>query len=317
MVDFEKFMEEHWGRLRRHAYCMMGSILDAEDVAQETMLRAVEIGPALDNIENLSEWVHIAATEAALGLLRKCRPLPLEEFDLPDLIQTTGAGGDPGSHPVDGNGDWPGATLDFLFPLQYMKPEQRAVLVLRDGFEDGDRMAATALDMTIQEIFQIADEAEKLRAQVRKRWGSTVPFVALRDDEKSEKVFNRFLEIFQMRDAVLLQQVLWKNAEMILAPDRFTGEDFVATECAAMAKGMGTKLQFIPVWLNGCRGVLISDWREISSEWNRMALALVLCNEREVRAIKWCLDGHILRKIQVDELDQASPPLSTDSLPPD
>jgi hypothetical protein len=169
-------------------------------------------------------------------------------------------------------------------------------------------MAAAALEMTIQEIFKIADEAEKFRAQVRKRWGSTVPFAPLDDDEKSEKVFNRFLETFQMKDAVLLQQVLWKNAEMILGPERFSGEDFVATECAAMAKGMGAKLQFVSVWLNGCRGVLILDWRERNSEWNRMALALVLCNEREVRAVKWCLDGHILRKIQVGEFDQAPPP---------
>ena len=189
-----------------------------------------------------------------------------------------------------------------------MKPEQRAVLVLRDSFEDGDRMAAAALEVTIQEIFKIADEAEKFRAQVRKRWGSTVPFVPLHNDEKSKKVFGRFLEIFRMKDAVLLQQVLWKNAEMILESERFTGEDFVATECAAMAKGMGAKLQFTPIWLNGCRGVLISDWRERRSEWNRMAMALVLCNEREVRAVKWCLDGHILRKIKVGEFDQAPPP---------
>ncbi len=71
---------------------------------------------------------------------------------------------------------------------------------------------------------------------------------------------------------------------------------------------MGAKLQFIPVWLNGCRGVLISDWRERRSEWTRMALALILCNEREVRAVKWCLDAHILRKIEVGEFDQAPPP---------
>jgi RNA polymerase sigma-70 factor (ECF subfamily) len=286
---------------------MMGSILDAEDVAQETMLRAVEMGPALGNVENHSEWLHVAATETALGLLRKRRPVPLEEFDLPDMIQTTGASADPGTQPVEGNGDWPGASLDFLFPLQYMLAEQRAVVVLRDGFEDGDRMAANALDITIQEVFKVAEEAEKYKTQVRKRWGATVPFVPLHDDEKSEKVFGRFLETFQMKDAALLQQVLWKNAEMILGPERFTGEDFVAMELVAMAKGIGSKVNFQPVWLNGCRGVLVSDWRERRSEWYRMALGLILCNEREVRAIKWCLDGHILRSIRVDEFDQAPP----------
>ncbi len=305
MFNLEKFSEEYWGRLRRHAYRLTGSILDAEDAAQETMLRAIEMGPALENISNHLEWLHIAATEAAVGILKSRRPIPLEEFDLPDLIQTTGAGADSGSSPIEGEADWPGADLGFLFPLQYLEPEQRAVLVLRDGFEDGDRMAAAALGVTIQEIFAVAEEAEKVRASVRKRWGGAVPFVPLRDDEKSEKVFGRFLEIFQMKDAVLMQQVLWKDAEMILAPERTTGQDFVATELTALAKGMGERFRFDPVWLNGCRGVLISTWRPNRSEWVRTALGLILCNEREVRAVKWCLEGHILRSIRAEESGDA------------
>jgi RNA polymerase sigma-70 factor (ECF subfamily) len=299
VIDLEEFTHKYWGLLSHHAYRLTGSILDAEDITQETMLRVVEMGPSIENIENHHEWLHVAATEAAMGMMHK--PIPVDEFDLPDLIQTTGAGADPGSRPVGGEAGWPGATLDFLFPLQYMAPEQRAVVVLRDGFEDGDRVAADALHVTIQEVFKIAGEAEKTRAAVRKRWGAVVPFVPLADDEKTGKVFDRFLEVFRMKDAVLLQQLVWKNAEMVLGPDRTTGQDFVAKELSALSKGMGARLKFDPVWLNGCRGVLISNWRERSSEWLRMALGLILCNEREVRALKWYLDGHILRKIQVDE----------------
>jgi RNA polymerase sigma-70 factor (ECF subfamily) len=301
MIDLKKFSEKYWGRLRRYAYRLTGSILDAEDAAQETMLRAIEMGPALENISNHLEWLHIAATEAVVGILKGRQPIPLEEFDLPDLIQTTGAGADSGSRPIEGEADWPGADLSFLFPLQYMEPEQRAVLALRDGFEDGDRMAATALGVSIQEIFAVAEEAEKVHASVRKRWGAAVSFAPLGDDEKSAKVFERFLEIFQMKDAVLMQQMLWKNAEMILAPERTTGQDFVATELTALGKGMGERFQFAPVWLNGCRGVLISTWQPNRAEWLRTALALILCNEREVRAVKWSLEGHILRSILAEE----------------
>ncbi len=299
MIDLDEFTHKYWGLLSQHAYRLTGSILDAEDITQETMLRVVEMGPSIENIKNHYEWLHVVATEAAVGMMHK--PIPVEEFDLPDLIQTTGAGADPDSRPVGGEAGRPGVTLDFLFPLQYMAPEQRAVLVLRDGFEDGDRVAASALQVTIQEVFKIAGEAEKTRAAVRKRWGSTVPFVPLAGDGKTEKVFDRFLEVFRMKDAVLLQQLVWKNAEMVLETERTTGQDFVAKELSALSKGMGSKLKFDPIWLNGCRGVLISDWRAQNSEWLRMALGLVLCNEREVRALKWYLDGHILRKIQVDE----------------
>lgn len=306
MIDLEEFTREYWGLLRRHAYRLTGSILDSEDVSQETMLRVVEMGPSLENIDDHNEWLHTAATEAAMDLLKRHKPISIEEFDLPDLIQTTGACAEPGFRSLEGEADWPGMALHFLFPLQYMESEQRAVVVLRDGFEDGDRMAATALHITIQEVFKIAEEAEKVHTAVRKRWGSTVPFVPLGDDEKSEKVFNRFLETFQLKDKILLQQVLWKNAEMILGPERTTGEDFVATELASLSKGMGDKLRFSPVWLNGCRGVLIEDWQGLRSEWLRVALALILCSDREVRALKWFLDGHILRKIEIEESD--SPP---------
>jgi RNA polymerase sigma-70 factor (ECF subfamily) len=299
VIDLDEFTHKYWGLLSQHAYRLTGSILDAEDITQETMLRVVEMGPSIENIKNHYEWLHVVATEAAVGMMHK--PIPVEEFDLPDLIQTTGAGADPDSRPVGGEAGRPGVTLDFLFPIQYMAPEQRAVVVLRDGFEDGDRVAASALQVTIQEVFKIAGEAENTRAAVRKRWGSTVPFVPLAGDGKTEKVFDRFLEVFRMKDAVLLQQLVWKNAEMVLETERTTGQDFVAKELSALSKGMGSKLKFDPIWLNGCRGVLISDWRAQNSEWLRMALGLVLCNEREVRALKWYLDGHILRKIQVDE----------------
>ncbi len=307
MIDLEKFTREYWGLLRRHAYRLTGSILDSEDISQETMLRVVEMGPSLENIDNHKEWLHTAATEAAMDLLKSHKPISIEEFDLPDLIQTTGACAESGFRSLEGEADWTGVALHFLFPIQYMEPEQRAVVVLRDGFEDGDRMAAEALHITIQEVFEIAEKAEEVHTAVRKRWGSTVPFVPFGDDEKTEKVFNRFLETFQMKDKVLLQQVLWKDAEMILSPERTTGEDFVATELASLSKGMGDKFRFSSVWLNGCRGVLIEDWQELRSEWLRVALGLILCSDRDVRALKWFMDGHILRKIEIEESDTTRP----------
>ncbi len=299
MINLDEYTHKYWGILSHHAYRLTGSILDAEDITQETMLRVVEMGPALENIEDHHEWLHIAATEAAMGMM--CKPIEADAFELPDLVQTTGAGADADSRPVGGGDGWPGATLDFLFPLQYMTPEQRALVVLRDGFEDGDRVAAAALHVTIQEVFDIAREAESVRAAARKRWSSTVPFVPLAADKKTERVFDRFIEVFRMKDAVLLQQIIWKNAEMVLETERTSGQDFVAKELSSLSKGMGSRLKFDSVWLNGCRGVLISDRRGRNPEWTRMALALVLCNEREVRALKWYLDAHILRKIRVDE----------------
>ncbi len=300
MIDLERYSREYWGLLRRHAYRLTGSLLDAEDVVQETMLRAIEMGPALENVEDHPEWLHIAATEAALPFMRGHRPLSLDVLELPDLVQTPGPGE---AEPPEGGEEsgWPGVSMDFLFPLLYMTPEQRAVLVLRDALEDGDRIAAAALGVTLPEVFRLAGEAEARRAEVRRRWGRHVPFAPLRDDEASARTFARFIEALQMRDRALLQGLLLKDAEMVLRDERESGQDFVAAVLADFVASLGERLDFAPVWLNGCRGALVRCWRGRRSEWLRCAAALVLCEGRQVRTLKWELDGHILRSIRSPE----------------
>jgi len=300
MFDIEKFSLEYWALARRHAYRMTGSLLDAEDVVQETMLRALESGGEMDAVDDLDEWLHAAAAEAALALLRGHGPLPLDTFDLPDPVQTTGAGGDAGTRPVEDGPGWPGVALDFLFPLQYMTPEQRAVLVLRDGLEDGDRVAAAVLGMTLPEVFALARAAEEMRGKIRKRWGRTVPFAPLRDDPASARVFGRFVEALGMRDRALLQGLLWAEAELAVGGERRSGRDFVAGACGEILARLDGELRFTPVWLNGCRGALVWCWRD-RGEWLRAAAVTVLCNEREVRTLKWWLDGHLLRSIAAEE----------------
>ncbi|MEK6709998.1 MAG: sigma factor [Nitrospinota bacterium] len=299
MIDLEQFSRRHWGPLRRHAYRLTGSLLDAEDAVQETMLRAVEMGPALDNVGDPAEWLHVAATEAALALLHEHPPLALEAFELPDFVQTPGPGS--GAPPFAGEEGWPGVTLAFLFPLQYMEPEQRAVVVLRDALEDGDRIAASALSATLPEVFQIAEAAERRRAEVRRRWGRNVPFAPLQDDPASARAFAKFTEALGFRDKALLQGLLLGEAELIGSGRRETGRDFVAAALAELLGEAGDDVRFTPVWLNGCRGLLVWVWQERRDEWQRAAALLAVCGESQVRALKWETDGHILRSIRAGE----------------
>ena len=181
MIDLEKYTREYWGLMRQHAYRLTGSILDADDIVQDTMLRAIEMGPALENIKDHPEWLYSACTEAALSRLREKTPLELNEFDLPDLIQTTGASTSAGTKSIEASVTWPSVALEFLFPLQYMTPEQRVVVVLRDGAEDGDRIAASTIGVKIQEVFEIADSAGKKQRQIQKHWEKNVFFASTSD----------------------------------------------------------------------------------------------------------------------------------------
>ena len=300
MIDLEKYTQEYWGLMRQHAYRLTGSILDADDIVQDAMLRAIEMGPALNNIEDHPEWLYTACTEAALSRLREKKPLELNEFDFPDLIQTAGSSANGVTKSIEAGAVWPSVALEFLFPLQYMTPEQRAVVVLRDGVEDGDRIAASAMGVKIQEVFKIADNADNKRAQIQKHWGKNL-FCATTDDHaKVARVFERFVEALGFRDKVLLQGLMSPGVELVVRDERRTGDDFVAMACAELLGQLGEKLTFSPVWLNGCRGVLIWTWRTMRNEWLRCGAIMVLNDEFNIKAMKWYLDGHLLRAIQTE-----------------
>ncbi len=299
MIDLDRFTRENWDRIRYSSYRMTGNILDAEDLAQEIMLRAVEMGSALGEVPDHAEWIQITSAETALALLRGRKSLPLDEFDLPDSIQTEGPGAAKGTLSPAGDTSQTGVLLQFLFPLQYMTPEQRVTLVLRDGNEDGDRIAATALGMTFPEIYEIVDKAKVRYLEVRKRWGENIPFTFFEEEEGADKVFRRFIEILQFRDRALLQQLLWDRAELLAQSERRSGQDFVTVACVELLERGGAEARFTPLWLNGCRGLLC--WRRSGADWERWAVLLVICNGKGVRTLKWSLDAHLLRGIEAEE----------------
>ncbi len=258
------------------------------------------MGPALEKVENHPEWFYTTCTEAALSRLREKPPLELNEFDLPDLIQTKGSCANGEIKSIEASGVWPSVSLEFLFPLQYMTPEQRVVVVLRDGVEDGDRIAASSLGMKIQEVFEIADDADKKRVQIRKLWKGNLFFASTKDLAKTARVIERFVEALGFRDKVLLQGLMSPDVELIVRDERRTGDDFVAVACTELLGQMGGKLTFSPVWLNGCHGVLIWTWRTRRNEWLRCGAITVLSDDSDIKAMKWYLDGHLLRAIQVE-----------------
>ena len=223
MIDLEKYTQQYWGLMRQHAYRLTGSILDADDIVQDTMLRAIEMGPALENIEDHPEWLYSSCTEVALSRLREKNPLELNEFDLPDLIQTRGSSINGETKSIEASAVWPSVALEFLFPLQYMTPEQRAVVVLRDGVEDGDRVAASSIGVKIQEVFKIADDADKTRAQIQKHWRGNVFFASNKDPAKTARVYERFVEALGFRDKVLLQGLMSPGVELIVRDERRNG----------------------------------------------------------------------------------------------
>ena len=149
----EHLFREHERFLWGVCYRMTGNAADADDLVQETFVRALNSPPAkLD--EPLRPWLVQVAVNLSRDLLRRRKRQAYEGIWLPSPIETPQEVFQERSDLV-ANGD-PGARYDllesvsfaFLLALEALTPSQRAVLLLRDVFDYSVAETSTALKMS-------------------------------------------------------------------------------------------------------------------------------------------------------------------------
>ena len=162
---FRELTEPHWRELQLHCYRILGSVQDAEDALQETLLAAWRGIDGFEERSSLRAWLYTIATNRSLSTLRAGARRPQERRPLPfRLPEPTRFGELPWLEPypdalLDGVPDAaPGPdaryesretiALAFVIALQRLPPRQRAVLVLRDVLGYRAAEVAAMLDTT-------------------------------------------------------------------------------------------------------------------------------------------------------------------------
>jgi RNA polymerase sigma-70 factor (ECF subfamily) len=170
-VRFAVLTERHRRAVQVHCYRMLANYDDAQDLTQETFLRAWDKRETFDGRAALRTWLHRIATNACLDFLDKRThrtPLPV---DLP------GAGSEvrylqpypDGMLPED-----PHETavaretieLAFIVAVQHLPPRQRAVLILRDVLGWPAAATADALDTSLASV---TSALQRARVTMRER----------------------------------------------------------------------------------------------------------------------------------------------------
>ncbi|MFO0757101.1 MAG: sigma-70 family RNA polymerase sigma factor [Byssovorax sp.] len=144
--------------LKRHerflvglCYRMLGSLADAEDVVQETFVRALSHPPARRD-EPLRPWLLKVAMNLGRDALRRRKrrgyvgpwlPSPVEEEAEPPSVEVSGAQGTEGRYDL-----LESVSLAFLLALEALTPSQRAVFLLREVAEYSVTETAEALGMS-------------------------------------------------------------------------------------------------------------------------------------------------------------------------
>jgi RNA polymerase sigma-70 factor (ECF subfamily) len=134
-------------------YRMTGVAADADDLVQETFLRAIERPPARSDTD-LRPWLVRVAMNLARDLLRRRRRHAQPGPWLPSPIET-GEDASPAFEPSRTEGRYDlleSCTFAFLLALEALTPQQRAVLLLRDVFDYSVEETATALDLSAANV---------------------------------------------------------------------------------------------------------------------------------------------------------------------
>lgn len=182
--DFPELADRYRRELFAHCYRMTGSVHDAEDLVQETYLRAWRAYHAFEGRSSVRTWLYRIATNACLTALdgRACRPLPtglgapgIDASDelvergevpwlqpVPDAMIQTAA-----SDPADVVTSREGIRLAFIAALQYLPPRQRAVLIMRDVLAWRAAEAAQILGTTVVSVNSLLQRARTRMQEVR------------------------------------------------------------------------------------------------------------------------------------------------------
>ena len=265
---FGRLVEPHRAELHAHCYRILGSIHDAEDALQETMLRAWRGLPRFQEGRSLRPWLYRIATNVCLDSIAK-RPKRVLPLDHGLAVDADAGPGKPLAETLwlepypDDALDLPdgyaapearyaqreSVELAFVAALQHLSARQRAVLVLREVLGFSAREVAESLETTAASVNSLLQRA---RRTVEERLPAQSQQETLRSlgDDRLRDVVGRYVEAWESRNVEALRALLVEDAsfEMPPHPNWFHGRDTVI----AFIVGTGTpRLRHVLTRANG------------------------------------------------------------------
>jgi RNA polymerase sigma-70 factor (ECF subfamily) len=230
---YRGLVERYGAELHAHCYRMLGSLHDAEDALQETLLRAWRGLPRLSRQRSLRNWLYRIATNVCLDTLasRTARVLPIDHGGSSDpadhgdpIAEATWIDPYPDGEIDDGYAapearyeQREAVELAFVAALQHLPSRQRAVLILREVLGFSAREVAGTMDTTVASV---NSSLQRARATVDKRLPEQSQQATVRSlgNRRVRHMVERFSDAFEHGDVDAILSMLAEDATFAMPP---------------------------------------------------------------------------------------------------
>ena len=266
---FRELTEPHRRELQVHCYRMLGSVADAEDALQDTLLAAWQGLPGFEGRASIRTWLYRIATNRCLNALRSTKRRPAREWDIPKVEppEPTRLGEVVWLEPypdalLEGAIDMPlgpearyeqneSISLAFVTPFRSCRLAS-SLSSSCATFSDSTRTRwPTCLDSTVESVNSALKRA---RASLQRRRPPTAdrePPPAS-DSPSEDAIVAKFVSAYESADLDALVALLTDDVFVSMPPIPFEyeGRDVVARFCASIFRS-GRRFDLVPTRANG------------------------------------------------------------------
>ena len=309
---FAELCERYRRQLHVHCYRMLGSVDDADDLVQDTFLKAWQARRSFEGRSLFRTWLYRIATNACLDVLAR-RPKRVMPYDVrpPEAVLSTDL---PPPIELPWLQPYPDRLLDvaapaheepailvesretfelaYLAAIQHLPARQRAVLVLRDALSWSATETAALLDMTEAAANSLLQRARTtMRAKLPER---RTEWTRARDITDAERdLLRRYIEASEAADGAAFNALLAEDVRQTMPP--------------------------LPMWWDGkelvgslntyfLEGGALGDFRAIPTAANRQPAAAFYLRPYGERAFKLiAVDVLTMRNGLITEMDTFDP----------
>jgi RNA polymerase sigma-70 factor, ECF subfamily len=289
--DPVELLEAYRPELSGYCYRLLGSVFEAQDAVQETMVRAWRGLRNLERLASLRVWLYRIATNVCLNMVnaRRHRALPMDLTGswtetatvgaalpentwiepMPDALLPPSSYSDPADRAVQRDT----VRVAFVAALQHLPPRQRAILILRDVLRWKAREVADLLDTTVISVNSALQRARTTLAARRPELDE----VRMVLSGEQEALLGRYVRAFEGHDVEALVTLLHHEATISMPP--------------------------LPLWLRGRAAT--RSWWDVGRDCRGSRLVAVRANRSPAFAVYTPSpsgDGHELFAIHVLEL---------------